>query len=222
MKTKKKTKKYFFLFLLLIALAGCAGGVRAKRNAEFYDNQRARQLYTRAQKEVEARDYTPAIVDVYNAEKLCTDDKLMGMIINLRVDIINHLQIYTTIEEGAALKYTLLYSKDDVFYPVENMHVKFSFIEGDGIIAESANTNSVGTAEGKIEKITSMKRKVIVEAVPIIYVSNEAIRLEELMRLFTFSRNQMGEWEINLEGFGDFIKGSIEFLDEILQDIFEE
>ena len=217
-----KTKKYFFLLLLLLALAGCAGGGQAKRDSVFYDNQRAKQLYTRAQKEVKIKEYTPAIVDVYNAERLCTDEKLMGKIINLRVDIINHLQIFTTIEKGAVLKYTLLYSKDDVFYPVENMHVKFSFIEGDGIITESANTNSVGTAEGKIEKITSMKRKVIVEAVPVIYVSNEVIRLEELMRLFTFSRNQRGEWEIDLEGFEDFIKGSIDFLDKILQDIFEE
>ena len=123
----------------------------------------------------------------------------MGKIINLRV-----------------------YSKNDVFYPVENMHVKFNFIEGDGIIAESANTNSVGTAKGKIEKITSMKRMVIVEAVPVIYVSNEVIRLEELMRQFSFSRNQGGEWEIDLEGFEDIIKGSLDFLDEILQEIFEE
>ena len=217
-----KTKKYLFLFLLLLILAGCAGGSRAKRDAEFYDNQRAQQLYTRAQKEVEKKEYTPAIVDVYSAERLCTDEKLMGKIINLRVDIINHLQIYTTMEDGAVLKYTLLYSIDDVFYPVENMHVKFNFIEGDGIIAESANTNSVGTAKGKIEKITSMKRMVIVEAVPVIYVSNEVIRLEELMRQFSFSRNQRGEWEIDLEGFEDIIKGSLDFLDEILQDIFEE
>ena len=217
-----KTKKYLFLFLLLFVLAGCAGGSRAKRDAEFYDNQRAQQLYTRAQKEVEKKEYTPAIVDVYSAERLCTDEKLMGKIINLRVDIINHLQIYTTMEEVAVLKYTLLYSIDDVFYPVENMHVKFNFIEGDGIIAESANTNSVGTAKGKIEKITSMKRMVIVEAVPVIYVSNEVIRLEELMRQFSFSRNQGGEWEIDLEGFEDIIKGSLDFLDEILQDIFEE
>jgi hypothetical protein len=217
-----KTKKYLLLFLLLLVLAGCAGGRRAKRDAEFYDDQTAKQIYTRAQKEVKKREYTPAIVDVYNAETLCTDENLMGKIINLRVDIINHLQIYTTNEEGAVLKYTLLYSEDDVFYPVENMHVKFRFIEGDGIIIESANTNSVGTAECKIEKITTMKRKVTVEAVPVIYVSNEVIRLEELMRLFTFSRNRSGEWEIDLEGFEDIIEGTIELLDEILQDIFEE
>jgi hypothetical protein len=206
---------------MTLAVAGCAGG-KARREAEFYDNQRAKQLYTRAQEEVKARDYTPAIVDVYQAERLCTDENMMGKIINLRVDIINHLQIYTSIAEGAVLKYTLLYEKNDVFFPVENMHIKFSFIEGDGVIAESANTNSVGTAEAKIEKISPFKRYVIVEAVPVIYVSNEIIRIEELMRQITFSRKPDGEWEVDLGNIEEIIKGSLEIIDEILEDIFEE
>jgi hypothetical protein len=219
-----KRKTYFIisgLILLVLAAAGCAGG-RGRREAEFYDNQRAKQLYARALQEVEVGEYTPAIVDVYHAERLCTDESLSGKIINLKVDIINHMQIYTSIGEGAVLKYTLLYQNDDVFYPVENMHVKFSFVEGDGVIAESANTNSVGTAEGKIEKISSIKRYVIVEAVPVIYVSNEIIRIEELMRQITFSRNKEGNWEVDLGNLEEFLKDSLDFLDEIFKDIVVE
>lgn len=104
------------------------------------------------------------------------------------------------------------------------MHIKFTFLEGEGIITESVNTNTYGTAISKIEKITSMKRKVIVEAVPIIHIQNDMYRIYELKRNFVFSRKSTtpddSEIDILKDIIIDSVNTSLDFIGDLIHGIF--
>ena len=216
-------KRYLLLFFIL-TLLGCSNGERSRKYSITYNNRNARHLYQRARDEVEKKDFAPAINDILHAEHLCNNEDLKIKINNFKADLFNHIQIFNSIEKPATLKYTLLYNKDNAFYPIENMHIKFTFLEGEGIITESVNTNTYGTAISKIEKITSMKRKVIVEAVPIIHIQNDMYRIYELKRNFVFSRKSTtpddSEIDILKDIIIDSVNTSLDFIGDLIHGIF--
>jgi hypothetical protein len=198
---------------------GCATGGSARENRPEYRNKRAESLFQRSKKELKKNEFTPALTDLVHAELLVLDEELRLAIITLKEDTYNHIQVQTGIEDGASLKYTLLYKRDDVFYPVQNMPVGFTFLRGNGIIPESVRTGTTGTALAKIEKITTLKRKLVIESVPMVSVENEKIRIEELKHEFIVANTGEGD-EIILESIGDAVDSIVDFFDTLFNDVF--
>jgi hypothetical protein len=198
---------------------GCASGGVARENRPEYRNRRAESLFQRSKKELKKNEFTPAITDLVHAELLVVDEELKLAIISQKEDTYNHILIQTGIEDGASLKYTLLYKRDDVFYPVENMPVGFTFLRGNGIMPESVRTSTTGTALAKIEKITTLKRKLVIESVPMVTVENEKIRIEELKYQFIVANTGEGD-EIILESVGEAVDSIVEFFESLFNDIF--
>ena len=178
----------------LALLAGCAGGgVRTEERPVRPRTGRDRlamEFYQRSEAELERGEYAPALSDIVHAGELARSSEVKGVVASLRADIVNHLQIYTTIEEPANLRYTVAFNRENVFYPVGNLNVRFTFLEGKGILVSSAGTDDNGTASGRIEKITSLNRRIVVEAVPVFSVDGEIVRVVELKRDFVLSRKQ--------------------------------
>jgi hypothetical protein len=198
---------------------GCASVGDARENRPEYRNRRAESLFQRSKKELKKNEFTPAITDLVHAELLVVDEELKLAIISQKEDTYNHILIQTGIEDGASLKYTLLYKRDDVFYPVENMPVGFTFLRGNGIMPESVRTSTTGTALAKIEKITTLKRKLVIESVPMVTVENEKIRIEELKHEFIVANTGEGD-EIILESVGEAVDSIVEFFESLFNDIF--
>jgi hypothetical protein len=198
---------------------GCVSRGDVRRNRPEYRNKRAESLFQRSKKELKKNEFTPAITDFLHAELLVEDEELRLAIIALKEDTYNHIQIQTGIEDGASLKYTLLYKRDDVFYPVANMPVGFTFLRGNGIMPESVRTGTTGTARAKIEKITTLKRKLVIESVPTVTLENRQIRIEELKHEFIVANAGEGD-EILLESVGDAVDSIVEFFDSLFDDIF--
>jgi hypothetical protein len=198
---------------------GCASGGDARENRPEYRNRRAESLFQRSKKALKKNEFTPAITDLVHAELLVVDEELKLAIISQKEDTYNHILIQTGIEDGASLKYTLLYKRDDVFYPVENMPVGFTFLRGNGIMPESVRTSTTGTALAKIEKITTLKRKLVIESVPMVTVENEKIRIEELKYQFIVANTGEGD-EIILESVGEAVDSIVEFFESLFNDIF--
>ncbi len=215
-----KIKKAFFFFVVL-SLIGCANGVKARKARISYDNINAQNMYQRAQTEVKHNEFAPAINDILYAEQICNNDDLMRRITNFKRDLFNHIQVNTTIEKHGILKYTMLYKKEKVFYPIDNMNINFKFVEGEGILTESVTTNTNGTATGKIEKITSIKRKIVVEAAPVFHFEEKEQQIGELKRTFVFSRRSASTEEDTIKGvIVDSVSASLDFIDGLINDIF--
>ncbi len=212
---------HHIILIAVIALTACSGAERARRDEPFADNRSAQQLFTRAQQELESFDITPALRDILLAERLCEQEELKREIKNFRRNLFNHLYITTAVENPVVLKYVVLYTWDDVYYPVENLPIRFSFLRGDGIMENSVTTNTLGTAETRIERISSMRRKIIVEAVPSVAIENEPYELKEFEKTFVFSRKKISPGEPEL---GDVIvesvHASIGFIDRLIKNIF--
>jgi hypothetical protein len=200
--------------LALALLAGCAGdGVRTEARQPTGRDKLAMELYQRSEAELERGDYAPALADIVHAGVLARSSEMKGVVASRRADIVNHLQIYTTIEEPATLRYTVAYNRENVFYPVGNLNVRFTFLEGKGILVTPAGTDENGTASGRIEKITSFNRRIVVEAVPVFSVEGEIFPVAELKRDFVLSRKQTLEKPES--------GGLVDFIESILDDIFE-
>jgi len=158
----------------LALLAGCAGGgVRTEERPVRPRTGRDRlamEFYQRSEAELERGEYAPALSDIVHAGELARSSEVKGVV--------------------ASLRYTVAYNRENVFYPVGNLNVRFTFLEGKGILVSSAGTDDNGTASGRIEKITSLNRRIVVEAVPVFSVDGEIVRVVELKRDFVLSRKQ--------------------------------
>jgi hypothetical protein len=202
--------------LALALLAGCAGGGARTEDRQTRPrtgrDRLAMELYRRSEAELERGEYAPALSDIVHAGELARSSEVKGVVASRRADIVNHLQIYTTIEESAILRYTVAYNRENVFYPVGNLNVRFTFLEGKGILVAPAGTDENGTASGRIEKITSFNRRIVIEAVPVFSVEDEIVRVAELKRDFVLSRKQTLQKPES--------GGLVDFIESILDDIF--
>jgi hypothetical protein len=207
----------------VILLFSCTGYEGIRKDSPAYKNRHAQQLLERSIEQLESNEFTPAITDVVKAGLLCEDDELAARIQLHREDIFNHVQVLTSVEGDNTLKYTLLYKREDVFYPIDNMNVRFTFLQGSGVMDETARTNATGTAESKIEKVTSLRNKFIIESVPFVAVEGEQERLEELHYNYIVA-NRGGsdnpKLEHNKEVVIEAVGVSVEILGRILDEIF--
>jgi len=193
MKKVLVTSAKIVLIFAFFALIGCSTKEKSQKRSSREEERMAQQLYARSLSTLEKGEYSPAISNLLHAEMLTRDEELKIRIADLKADIFTHVQVLTGIEERATLKYTLMYRKDEVYYPIENMHVVFSFVEGSGVINESSNTDANGTARGTVQKLTSPSSRFVVEAVPVVHIDKEVMRIDALKRDFTFSRRQTVE-----------------------------
>ena len=228
---KKRLTRFAFPFcvcvfaVLALFAAGCSSTGRGRKNEDTKDNRMARQLYVRAKKEIRKNDFVPGITDILHAERLCSDETLMLDIVTFKDDVFNHVQVFTSLEGPDTLRYTMLYKRDDVFYPVQSMQVGFLFTQGNGVINESASTNTTGTAKCKLQKITTGKRKIVIESVPIVNAGEGTFRIESFKREFVLL-NTSSSGEIRVERIKgimlDAVSSSIDFIDNLFTDIFGE
>jgi outer membrane murein-binding lipoprotein Lpp len=212
--------RHFIVVILIVCsillLAGCASRAKAGKKPASR-NRRAENLLQRAQEELKANEFTSAVTHLLQAERLADDEELRLSIVSLKLDTYNNILIQTGIEDGTTLKYSLLYKREDVFYPIVNMPIGFTFLRGNGIMPDTARTGPTGTALARIEKITSLQRKLIIESVPMVTIENEKLRIEELKYNFVLA-NRGSETEILLES----VRGAAERLSDVLNDIFNE
>ena len=209
------------IIIALLFTASCRSDGEARKDSPSYRNRMAERLLERSKTQLANNDFTPAIIDVIHAEMLCEDDGLLADIHLHRKDMINHVQLQATVEDGNTLKYTLLYKRDDIFYPVGNMDVRFSFVKGSGIMDESARTNASGTATSRIEKLNAMRTKFLIESVSVVHAENETVRIEELRYDYVVA-NRGDSDNIDLELITDIVSEvlhiSLEFLDILFDD----
>jgi hypothetical protein len=207
----------------LLLLLSCTGYNGTRKGSPDYKNRRAQQLLERSREQLEANEFSPAIIDVVKAGLLSEDAELGASIQLHREDIFNHVQVLTSVENGNTLKYTLLYKRDEVFYPIDNMSVRFTFMQGSGVMDETVRTNATGTAESTIEKVTSLRNKFIIESVPFVTIEGKQERLEELLYNFVVA-NRGGadnpQLEHNREVVIEAVGVSVEILGRILDEIF--
>jgi hypothetical protein len=202
--------------LLILVLAGaCAGEHKAWESRPSHYDAAAADLYERSVQELANGEHVPALVDIYRAEKLAREKDLRAMVARQKAFILNRLQVFTTVEGPATLKYTLVYSEEEVYRPMAGLEVRFVFIEGQGIISASGATDLNGTSSGVIEKITSLGRKVVVEAAPAVRFDEGPVAIDELKREFVLSRRHAaGDQDPEKKG------AVLDIIHDILQEIF--
>ncbi len=209
------------VIMVLLFTASCRSDGEAQKDSPSYRNRMAERLLERSRTQLASNDFTPAITDVIHAEMLCEDDRLLADIHLHLKDIINHVQLQAAVEDGNTLKYTLLYKRDDIFYPVGNMNVKFTFVKGSGIMDESVRTNASGTAISRIEKLNTVRTKFLIESVPVVHAENETVRIEELRYDYVVA-NRGDSDNVDLELITDIVAEavhiSLEFLDILFND----
>ena len=209
------------VIMALLFTASCRSDGEARKDSPSYRNRMAERLLERSRTQLANNDFTPAITDVIHAEMLCEDDGLLADIHLHLKDIINHVQLQAAVEDGNTLKYTLLYKRDDIFYPVGNMNVQFTFVKGSGIMDESVRTNASGTAISRIEKLNAMRTKFLIESVPVVHAEKETVRIEELRYDYVVA-NRGDPDNVDLELITDIVAEavhiSLEFLDILFND----
>jgi hypothetical protein len=209
------------LIVLFLTTAGCQSDWEARKNSPSYNTRMAERLLKRSKTQLAENDFTPAISDVIRAEMLCEDDELLADIHMHREDILNHVQLQAVVENGDTLKYTLLYKREEIFYPIGNMHVRFSFVKGSGIMEESARTNASGTATSRIQKLNALRTKFLIESVAVVFVKDETVRIEELRYDYVVANHGNAD-HVDLELITDIVAEaihvSLEILDILLDD----
>jgi hypothetical protein len=202
--------------LLILVFAGaCTTEQKARPSRQSHYDAAAADLYERSVQELAKGEHVSALVDIHRAEKLAREKELRATIARQKAFILNRLQVFTAVEPPATLTYTLVYSEDDVYRPMAGLEVRFVFLEGEGIIAASGATDPNGTSRGVIEKITSIGRKVVVEAAPAVRFDEGPVAIDELKREFVLSRRQVsGDQDPDKKG------AVLDIIHDILQDIF--
>ena len=213
------------IILSSVVISSCTSGKESLRNTPAYRNRRAEALLDRSKSQLLHNEFTPAITDAVHAEMLCEDGNLLAEIHMHREYMLNRVHLLTSVENGSTLLYTLLYKRDEVFYPIDNMQVQFTFMKGSGIMNESARTDVSGVARSEIEKLSGLRTRFIIESVPVVMVEGEQKRIEELRYNFILANTGDGDTP-NLQQIRDIfletINLSVEFLDELLEDMFGE
>jgi hypothetical protein len=209
-----------FIALLLLT-AGCQSNGAARRNSPSYNNHMARRLLERSKEQIAENDFTPAITDVVRAELMCEDEELLADIRLHREDIVNHIQLQASVDNGDTLRYNLLYKRDEVFYPIGNMNVRFSFVKGSGTIEESTRTNASGTAISRIESLSSMRSKFFIESIAVVPVEDKTVRIEELRYDFVVANRGDGE-HVDVEMVTEIVLDAIEISLDFLEIIFSD
>jgi hypothetical protein len=115
--------------LLLALTAGCAGEETVRLRRPSCDESTALEFYERSVQELTRGEYVPALTDVHRAERLCRAKDLRAKISLHKADILNHVRVFTTVEERSTLRYTLLYSDGDVYRSMGGLEVKFAFFD---------------------------------------------------------------------------------------------
>jgi len=201
--------------LVLVLLGACAGGQKARQSRLTYYDAAAVDLYERSVQELAGGEHVPALTDIYRAEKLAREKELRALVARQKAYILNRLQVFTAVEKPATLTYTLVYTEGDVYRPMTGLEVRFEFLEGEGIIAASGATDPNGTSRGVIEKITSIGRKVVVEAAPAVRFDEGPVTIDELKREYVLSRRSAaGAQDQDNKG------AVLDIIHDILQDIF--
>jgi hypothetical protein len=105
------------------------------------------------------------------------------------------------------------------------MNVRFSFMKGTGILEESARTDGGGTATSRIERVSGLRSKFIIESVPVVMAESEQVRIEELR--YNFIVSNIGDDDSPyFEDISDIVQESVdvslEFLEQLLESIFGE
>ena len=209
------------LITILLLNTGCQSNGNARRNSPSYNNKFALRLLKRSKMQIAENDFAPAITDVIRAEMMCEDEELLADIRLHREDILNHVQLQASVEDGDTLRYNLLFKRDEVFYPIGNMNVRFSFVKGSGTIEESTRTNASGTAISRIERLSSMRTKFFIESVAVVPVEGETVRIEELRYDYVVANHGEGDHvdvKMVTEIVFDAIQVSLEFLEILLSD----
>ena len=209
------------LITLLLLASSCQSSGNAWKKRTAYNNQLALRLLERSKTQIGENDFAPAITDVVRAESMCKDEELLADIRLHREDILNHVLLQATVEHGDTLRYNLLYKRNEVFYPISNMNVKFSFVKGSGTIEESTRTNASGTAISRIENLSPMRTKFFIESVAVVPIENKTVRIEELRYDYLVVNHGNGDHvdvEIVSEIVFDAIQVSLDFLRILFSD----
>jgi hypothetical protein len=209
------------LFTLLLLTLSCQSNGNTRGNSPSYNNQMALRLLQRSKTQIVENDFAPAITDVVRAEEMCEDKGLLADIRLHREDILNHVLLQASVEEGDTLRYNLLYTRDEVFYPISNMNVRFSFVKGSGTMEEYTRTNASGTAISHIESLSSMRTKYFIESVAVVPVEDETVRIEELRYGFVVAnRGDRDHVDVKMvtEIVFDAVQVSLDFLEILFSD----
>jgi hypothetical protein len=211
------------LLLLCAALlsAGCTSGSGSLKNSPSYRNRRAQSLLERSKSELEQSEFSAALADIVHAETLCEDEALLADIYMHREYMINHMHLRADVEERSTLLYTLLYKRGEVYQPVDNLNIRFSFVKGSGIMNESARTDANGAARCEVEKVYGMRSKFIVESVPEVIIDSVPVQIQELRYNFVVANRGDGE-SPRLDHITDIVAEAIENSVELIDDIFED
>jgi hypothetical protein len=204
-----------------LLIAGCSSTTEALKNSPSYRNRRARELLERSKNELEYNEFSPALTDVVHAETLCEDSALLSDIYLHREYIINRLHLRTTVEGRSTLRYTLFYKSGEVYQPVDNLNIRFSFVKGSGIMNETVRTDADGTARCEIEKLYSLRSKFIIESVPEVMVESVPVQIGELRYNYVVANRGNGD-SPRLEHITDIVSEAIENSVEIIDEIFED
>jgi hypothetical protein len=205
----------------MLITTGCQSSGYARRNSPSYNNQMAMRLLQRSKAQIEENDFTPAITDVVRAEMICEDEELLAEIRLHREDIVNHVVLQASVENSDSLRYNLLYNRDEVFYPISNMNVRFNIVKGSGTIEESTRTNASGTAVSRIDYLSPMRSKFFIESVAVVPLEDETVRIEELRYDFVVANHGDGDHvdvEMVTEIVLDAIHISLDFLEILFSD----
>ena len=211
----------FSLIMLLLIVTGCQSNGKLRRNSASYHNQMALRLLQRSKTELAENDFAPAITDVIRAEIMCEDEELLADIRLHKEDILNHVQLQASVEEGDTLRYNLLFKRDEVFYPISNMNVRFSFVKGSGTMEESTRTNASGTAISRIERLSSMRTKYFIESVAVVPVEDETVRIEELRYDYVVTNHGDGD-HVDVEMVTEIVFDAIQISLDILEILFSD
>ena len=209
------------LAALLLLNTGCQSNVNAHRNSTSYNNHMAMRLLQRSREQISDNDFAPAITDVVRAEMMCEDEELLADIRLHREDIINHILLQASVENGDTLRYNLLYKRDQIHYPISNMNVRFRFVKGSGTIKESTRTNASGTAISPIEKLSPMRSKFFIESVAVVPVEDKTVRIDELRYDFLVANHGDSD-HVNVEMVTEIVFDAIEISLDFLGALFAD
>ena len=176
--------------IILFLLLSCTG--LQKRGMVIPKDAVTREYYTEAQRRLEARDISGAIVLLFRAQRRNPEDEairddLEGILSSLEADVIYRQEV---IRKGSNLKsplqYALHYRRGEQRIPVSDVPIRFTFLEGSGQLTEDALTNDLGIAKCYVEEIGDFDRLVVIEAKVILEVSDERIEIPSLRRQYMF------------------------------------
>jgi len=207
-------KVLVFIGVLILLLTGCSTRQKTvqKETGEGVTTvelapRNKRDLFVKAKRYLEQKDYANALINILRAEESGVDDELDYDIGEFKDNLLEGLNARALYEKqlveigkglNTPLKYMVFYMEGEVIYPAFNLPVSFEVKKGKAQITEKGFTNTSGVAECEVNTIESLdENELTITADVTLGLEGKTYSIAKLQREFTLQYKSIKEQTIS-------------------------